>query len=74
MSRGGWAPLPRGATGLSAVNFGILRSISYHDQCINSQQLFFYIISQNKKATTTTKSWLWSMSWLVLNFFFLHDD
>ena len=60
--------------GGAEVNFGILRSISYHVQCLNSQQLFYYIISLNKKATTTTKSWLWTVSWTVLNFFFLHDD
>ena len=36
-----------------------------------SLQLFYYVISLNKnKATKTTKSWLWTMSWTVLNFFF----
>ena len=60
----------------ASVNIGTLRSISHHVQCLNSQQLFYYIISQAKKATTTTttKSWLWTVSWTVLNFFFLHDD
>ena len=56
--------------GGAEVNIGILRLISYHVQCLNSQQLFYYIISLNKKATTTTtKSWLWTMSSTVLNFF-----
>ena len=35
--------------GGAKVNIGILRSISYHVQCLNSQQLFYYIISLNKK-------------------------
>ena len=52
------------------VNISILRSTSHHVQCLNSQQLFYYIISLNKKATTT-KSWPCTMSWTVLNFFFL---
>ena len=33
------------------VNIGILRSISHHVQCLNSQQLFYYIISLSKKET-----------------------
>ena len=52
------------------VNIGILRSISNHVQCLNSQQWFYYIISLNKKKATRTKSWLWTMSWTVLIFFF----
>ena len=36
--------------GGAEVNIDILRSISYHVQCINSQQLFYYIISPNKKS------------------------
>ena len=51
------------------VNIGKLRPILHHVQCLNSQQLFYYMISLNKKATTTTKSWLSTMSWTVLNFF-----
>ena len=34
--------------GGAEVNIGILRSISYHVQCHNSQQLFYYIITLNK--------------------------
>ena len=30
--------------GEAEVNIGILRSISHHVQCLNSQQLFYYII------------------------------
>ena len=36
---------------------------------------FIYIISLNKKKQQqlwTTKSWLWTMSWTVLNFFFFY--
>ena len=44
------------------VNIIQLLTIDYV-QCLNSQQLFYYIISLNKKATTTTtKSWLWTLS------------
>ena len=39
--------------GPPSVNIVILRSTSHHVQCLNSQQLFYYIISLNKKATTT---------------------
>ena len=35
--------------GGAEVNIGILRSISYLVQCLNSQQLFYYIISLHKK-------------------------
>ena len=42
----------------------------YNVQCLNSQQLFYCIISL-KKATTKTNSWQWTLSWTVLNF--LHD-
>ena len=35
--------------GGAEVNIGILRSISHHVQCLNSQQLFYFIISLNKK-------------------------
>ena len=58
--------------GGAEVNIGILRWTSHHVQCLNSQQLFYYIISLNKKALTTTKSWPWTMS--CLEFLFLHDD
>ena len=37
------------------VDIGILRSISYHVQCLNSQQLFYYIISLNKKSNNNNK-------------------
>ena len=48
--------------GETEVNIGTLRPTSHHVQCLNSQQLFYYIISLNKKAkTTTTKSWPWTM-------------
>ena len=35
--------------GRAKVKSGILRWISYHVQCLNSQQLFSNIISLNKK-------------------------
>ena len=35
------------------VNIGILRSISHHVQCLNSQQLFYYIISLSKKSNNS---------------------
>ena len=35
--------------GGAEVNIGFLRSIAYHAQCLNIQQLFYYIISLNKK-------------------------
>ena len=35
--------------GEEEVNIGILRSTSHHVKC---QQLFYYKVSQNKKATT----------------------
>ena len=35
---------------LAKVNIGILRSILHHVQCINSQQLFYYIISLKKQT------------------------
>ena len=41
--------------GGAEVNIGILRSISYHVQCLNSQQLFYYIISLNKKSNNNNK-------------------
>ena len=55
--------------GGAEVNIGILRSISHHVQCLNNQQLFYYIISINKKVTTTAKSWLCTMSWI--SFFYM---
>ena len=36
--------------GGAEVNIGILSSISHHIQRLNSQQLFLYIISLNKKC------------------------
>ena len=35
--------------GVAEVNIGMLRSISLHVQWLHSQQLFYYIISLNKK-------------------------
>ena len=35
--------------GGAEVNIGILRLISHHVQCLNSQQLFYYIISLLKQ-------------------------
>ena len=40
------------------VNIGILRSISHHFQCLNSQQLFYYIISKIKKVKNNIKKLL----------------
>ena len=57
--------------GGAKVNIGVLRSTSHHVQCLNSQQLFYYIISLNKKKQQK-KSWPWTMSWTVLNFFFFY--
>ena len=34
--------------GAAEVNIGSLRSTSQHFQCLNSQQLLYYIISPNK--------------------------
>ena len=33
--------------GKAEVNIGILRSISHHVQLLNSQQVFYYLISQH---------------------------
>ena len=41
--------------GEAEVNIGILRSISHHVQCLNSQQLFYYTISQIKKEKNNIK-------------------
>ena len=41
--------------GGAEVNIGILRSISYHGQCLNSQQLFYYMISLKKSNNTNNK-------------------
>ena len=41
--------------GETEVNIGILRSTSQYVQCLNSQQLFYFIIFLNKKATKQHK-------------------
>ena len=56
--------------GGAEVNIGILRSISHHVQCLSSQQLFYYIISLNKKRNNNSK--ILAVDY-VLDFF-LHDD
>ena len=55
------------------VNIGILRSISYHVQCLNSQQLYYYIISL-KKIRNNNK--ILAMDYVLdsLEFIFIHDD
>ena len=37
--------------GGAEVNIGILRSISHHVQCLNSQQKFYYMISLLKQKS-----------------------
>ena len=59
--------------GGAEVNIGILRSISHHVQYLNSQQLFFYINSLNKKSNNNNK--ILAMDYVLdsLEFLFLHD-
>ena len=61
--------------GSASVNIGILRSISHHVQCLNSQQLFYYIISLSKKSNSNNNKIL-AMYYVLdsLEFLFLHDD
>ena len=60
--------------GRADVNIGILRSISYHVQYLNSQQLFYYIVSLNKKSNNNNR--ILAMNYVLdgLEFLFLHDD
>ena len=60
--------------GGAEVNIDILRSISYHVQFLNSQQLFYYIIYLNKKSNISNK--ILAMEYVLdsLEFLFLHDD
>ena len=59
--------------GGAEVNIGILRSISHHVQCLNSQQLFYYIISLSKKSNNNK---ILAIDYVLdsLEFLFLHDD
>ena len=59
--------------GGAKVNIGILRSMSYHVQCLNSQQLFYYIISLNKNSNNNNN--ILAMDYVLdsLKFLFLHD-
>ena len=54
------------------VNIGILTSTSQHVQCLNSQQLFSYIIYLNNKSTTTNLGHGLCLG--ILEFLFIHDD
>ena len=56
------------------VNIGILRLISHHVQCLNSQQLFYYIISLSKKKSNNNKILGMDFDLDSLEFLFLHDD
>ena len=58
---------------LAEVNIGTFRSISHHIQCLNSQQLFYNIISLNKKKNTNNKILATDYALDSLDFF-LHDD
>ena len=61
--------------GGAEVNIGILRSISYHVQCLNSQQMLNYIISLNKKSNNNNNKILAMDNVLdSIEFLFLHDD
>ena len=60
--------------GRAEVNIGILRSISYHVQCLNSQQLLYYIISLNKKSNNNNKILAKDYVFDSLEFLFLHND
>ena len=55
--------------GGAEVNIGIFRSISYHVKCLNSQQLFYHIISLNKKKQQQQQNF--GLDSLEI---FLHDD
>ena len=58
----------------ASVNIGTLRLISHHVQCLNSQQLFYYIISLNKKKSKK-KNKILAMDYVLDSFdFFLYDD
>ena len=60
--------------GGAEVNIGILRSISHHVQCLNSQQLFYYIISLLKQKSNN-KNLAMNYALDSLEFpFFLQDD
>ena len=39
--------------GEAEVNIGVLRSISHHIQCLNSQQLFYNITFRRKRANNS---------------------
>ena len=64
--------------GGAEVDIGILRSISHHVQCLNSQQLFYYIISLNKNNNNNNNNnnKIFAMDYVLdsLDFLFLHDD
>ena len=69
--------------GGAEVNIGILRLISYHVQCLNSQQLFYYIISLNKKQQQQQnlgyelclgQSWISFFTWRLTDFIQLKEE
>ena len=70
--------------GGAEVNIGILRSTSHHVQCLNCQQLFYYIIFLNKKATKNNKKILhmdfvldnleFCFSWWLTDFIQLKEE
>ena len=62
--------------GGAEVNIGILRSISYHVQCLNCQQLFYYIIYLNKTKKNNNNNKILAMDYVLdsLEFFSLHGD
>ena len=62
--------------GAAEVNIGILRSISHHVQCLNSQQLFYYMISLNKKKQQQQQNKILAMDYVLDSpeFLFLDDD
>ena len=52
----------------------ILRLISYHVQCLNSQQLFYHIISLNKKKQNNNNNKILAMDYVLdsLEFLFFY--
>ena len=60
--------------GGAEVNIGIIRLISYHVQCLNSQQLFYYIISKQKKKQHQEQHLGYDYVLDSFEFLFLHYD
>ena len=73
--------IDRGGT---EVNIGFFRSISHHVQCLNSQQLFYHIISLNKKKQQQQQNlgyrlclgqpWISFFTWWLTDFIQLKEE